>query len=79
MENRSTKKKVKEETRSNEHLLPFTSRTRNLSFSFEGPAVSFSGVKDCVYKVRQFTYRRAGHVTLRNRRPSYSRTRLAFG
>ncbi len=78
MENRSNKRKVKEEVRSDEHLLPFTSRTRNLSFQFEGPTVSFAGVKDCAYKVRQFSYRRAGHVTLRNRRCSFSRSRLAF-
>jgi hypothetical protein len=78
MESRSTKRKDKEEHRSNDLLLPFTSRTRNLSFPFDGPAVSFSGVKDCAYKVRQFSYRRAGHVSLRNRRCSFSRNRLAF-
>ena len=70
MENRSSKRKAQEEaikTKSEEFVLPFTSRTRNQSFPFDGPAVSFSGGKGCAYKVRQFSYRRAGHVSLRNR------------
>ena len=71
-----SKRKVREE-RSNELLLPFTSRTRNLSFPFEGPSVSFA-TKDLDYRVRKFTYRRAGHVSLRNNRKSFSRARFSY-
>jgi hypothetical protein len=52
----------------------FTSRTRNLDFPFESVPVSYFGCVDCDYKVRQFSYRRSGAMSL-SRRNSFARSR----
>ena len=42
--------------------------TRSLALSYESPPTSFFSGGDCTYrKVRQFTYRRPGQVSLRRR------------
>jgi hypothetical protein len=56
----------------------FTSRTRNQAFPFEHVPASFGRFGDCIFRVAQFSYRRAGSISLARKNRFSKRRKASF-